>query len=102
MNRFALAALALVVAPAAVSAQVGGYYVAVPAAAPTKPSLMTHATFWSLKNGTYVAARAAERDTVLCELVARNVGTLVQLYRRAATPMTPMRSPSATQRRNDA
>ena len=76
MNRFALAALALLAIPAAASAQVGGYYVAVPATAPTKPGLMTHATYWSLKNGTYVAPRASERDTVLCELVVRTVGPL--------------------------
>ena len=76
MNRFALAALALLTLPVGATAQVGGYYVAVPAATPTKPGLMTHATYWSLKNGAYVAARASERDTVLCELVARSVGTL--------------------------
>ena len=76
MNRLALATLALLAIPAAATAQVGGYYVAVPAAPPTKPSLMTHDTSWSLKNGAYVAQRAPERDTVLCELVARNVGTL--------------------------
>ena len=76
MNRFALAALGLLALPAAAGAQVGGYYVAVPAAVPTKASVMTHATSWSLKNGAYVAQRAPERDAVLCELVARNVGTL--------------------------
>ncbi len=76
MIRLALAALALVALPTAASAQVGGYYVAVPAAAPTKTGLMTHATYWSLKNGAYVAPRASERDSVLCELVVRNVGTL--------------------------
>ncbi len=76
MNRLALAALALLAVPVAASAQVGGYYVAVPAAKPTKAGLMTHATYWSLKDGAYVAPRASERDTVLCQLVARNVGTL--------------------------
>lgn len=76
MNRFALAALALLALPAAATAQVDGYYVAVPSTVPTKPGLMTHATYWSLKNGAYVAQRASERDTVMCELVARNVGTL--------------------------
>ena len=69
----ALAACAL---PVAAGAQVGGYYVAVPAAKPSKTVLMTHATAWTLHDGAYVAPRAPERDTVLCELVARNVGAL--------------------------
>ena len=53
-----------------------GYYVAVPAAQPVKPALMTRATPWSLKGNAYVAARAPERDAVLCQLVAHNAGQL--------------------------
>ncbi len=37
---------------------------------------MTHATYWSLRNGAHVAPRAAERDMVLCQLVVRSVGSL--------------------------
>ena len=54
----------------------GGYYVAVPAAAPAKPSMMINATPWRLQGNAYVAARAPERDAVLCDLVARNTGAL--------------------------
>ncbi len=68
-------AAALCVATAA-TAQPAGYYVAVPAAPATKPQLMTRATPWHLDGGAYVAARAPERDVVLCQLVARDVGQL--------------------------
>ena len=54
----------------------GGYYVAVPAAPPAKPTLMTRATPWSLQGDAYIAARAPERDAVLCQLVARSAGQL--------------------------
>ena len=57
-------------------AQVGGYYVATPAAAPARTTLMTNATPWQRQGNAYVAARAPERDTVLCDLVARNAGAL--------------------------
>ncbi|VVS98512.1 conserved exported hypothetical protein [Sphingomonas sp. EC-HK361] len=53
-----------------------GYYVAVPAAAPTKASLITRSTPWSLHDGSYVANKAPERDGVLCELVVKSVGKL--------------------------
>lgn len=84
MRRFghvlALAAATLVgstlIAGTAHAQATGGYYVAVPAAQPVKPLLMTRATPWSLKGNAYVAARAPERDAVLCQLVARNAGQL--------------------------
>ena len=53
-----------------------GYYVAVPTTQPTHAALMTRATPWSLRGNAYVAARAPERDQVLCELVAKNTGAL--------------------------
>lgn len=60
----------------AAHAQSAGYYVAVPAAQPTRTSMMTRETPWALKGNAYVAARAPERDTVLCDAVARNTGAL--------------------------
>ena len=57
-------------------AQTSGYYVAVPAAQPAKTTLITSTTPWSLRGNAYVAARAPERDAVLCEMVARNTGQL--------------------------
>lgn len=53
-----------------------GYYVAVPAAQPAKSTLMTRETPWSLRGNAYVAARAPERDTVLCQLVVKKTGAL--------------------------
>ena len=75
----ALAAAALVgtgLVATTAHAQSGAYYVAVPAAQPSRPELMTRATPWTLRGTAYVAARAPERDAVLCDLVARNTGAL--------------------------
>lgn len=60
----------------AAHAQTGAYYVAVPAQQPTRAELMTRETPWSLHNGSYVAARAPERDATLCAAVARSAGQL--------------------------
>ena len=57
-------------------AQTGGYYVAVPAQAPTHASLVTRETPWTLQGSAYVAARAPERDATLCDAVARSTGAL--------------------------
>jgi hypothetical protein len=54
----------------------GGYYVAQPAAQPAKTRLMTRSTPWSLQGDRYVAARAPERDGVLCKLVVKQAGAL--------------------------
>lgn len=67
---------AALLAAAGVQAQSPAYYVATPAATPGKDRLMTRATPWRLQNGAFVAARAPERDQVLCQLVARDVGGL--------------------------
>lgn len=53
-----------------------GYYVATPVAAPAKPRLMTRMTPWTLRGPAYVAAKSPERPGILCELVAREAGTL--------------------------
>ena len=53
-----------------------GYYVAVPAVQPAKPTLVTRNTAWSLQGGAFVAAQAPERHQVLCQLVADRVGGL--------------------------
>ena len=70
-----LIAAAIVLSPATAAAQ-AGYYVAVPAAAPTKPALMTRSTPWRLAGNAYVAPRAPDRDLVVCQLVAREAGRL--------------------------
>ena len=57
-------------------AQAGGYYVATPVTAPAKTTLVTNSTPWQRQGNAYVAARAPERDAVLCDLVARNTGAL--------------------------
>lgn len=73
----ALGASAVLLGATASHAQApGAYYVAAPAAAPSKTSLITRSTAWSLRDGVYVANKAPERDGVLCELVAKNVGKL--------------------------
>lgn len=80
INLFSLAAAVLVGSAAIATtadAQVpGGYYVAVPAAQPSRASVMTRATPWRLQGTAYVAAKAPERDTVLCDAMARQAGQL--------------------------
>jgi uncharacterized low-complexity protein len=74
----AAAAATLALAPAAGYAQdvARGYYAATPASAPAKNSLVTRSTIWKCGEGVCVAAKANARDTIVCELVAREVGTL--------------------------
>lgn len=73
----AIVASAAILAAAGVQAQpTGAYYVATPATQPAKARLITRSTAWQLKDGAFVAARAAERDTILCQLLARDVGGL--------------------------
>jgi len=82
MNRFyavaAAAAATLALTPAAGYAQgaARGYYAATPAAAPSKTSMVTRSTIWKCGDGVCVAAKANARDNIMCELVAREVGTL--------------------------
>ena len=72
----AAASVALVAVAAPAPAQGPAHYVAVPAAEAAKASVITRSTPWRLANGAYVADRAPERDLVLCQLLARDVGQL--------------------------
>jgi uncharacterized low-complexity protein len=81
MTRFqavaAAAAAMLALAPTASFAQGGrSYYSATPASAPARNSLVTRATVWKCGEGVCLAPKANARDTIMCELVAREVGTL--------------------------
>lgn len=81
MNRFltvaAAAAATLALAPVPGIAQTArGYYAATPVEAPSKASLVTRSTVWKCGEGVCTAAKATSRDTIMCELVAREVGTL--------------------------
>jgi hypothetical protein len=69
-------ASAALLAAAGVSAQPNGAYVATPAAAPTKPVLMTRDTAWQVRDGAYVASNAPMREMAACQLVARSAGAL--------------------------
>ena len=71
-----IASAALLAASGAPAQTVRGYYVATPAAQSAKTQLMTHATPWRLQGASFVAAQAPERDLVLCQLVAKDVGQL--------------------------
>lgn len=71
-----VASAALLAAAGAQAQPSGAYYVATPAAKIEKTHLITRSTPWSQQNGAFVAAKAPERDTVLCQLVARDVGGL--------------------------
>lgn len=80
-RQFVTLAAALVVGGTLVGAttahaQAPGYYVAVPAAAPAKQTLVTRETLWKLHGDRYVAARAPEREAFLCSAVVRNAGAL--------------------------
>lgn len=82
MTRFltvaAAAAATLALTPAAGFAQTPrGYYVATPATAPAKDSLITRTTLWHCDGGVCTASKAASaRDAIMCELVVQQLGTL--------------------------
>jgi hypothetical protein len=71
-----VASAALLAAAGAPAQVVRSYYVATPAAAPAKDRLLTHSTPWRLQGASFVAPQAPERDLVLCQLVAKDVGQL--------------------------
>ena len=71
-----IASAALLAATGAPAQTVSGYYVATPAVATAKTQLMTRATPWRLQGASFVAAQAPEREMVLCQLVAKDVGQL--------------------------
>ena len=82
MTRFSQIATALVgtvmlLSPIAGQAQApAGYYTAVPVAKPTKTSLITHSTVWKWQDTAFVANKAPERETIVCELIVQRVGAL--------------------------
>ena len=53
-----------------------GYYVAVPVQQPTKATLITRETLWTLRSNAYVASRAPDRDALTCDALARSTGAL--------------------------
>jgi hypothetical protein len=57
-------------------AQSGGYYVATPVGDVATTSFITRSALWKCAGGVCSAPKVAERDAVLCEVVARRVGTL--------------------------
>jgi uncharacterized low-complexity protein len=81
----AAAALLALGSAAGVAQSPRGYYAATPAAAPSKTSLVTRSTVWKCGEGVCTAAaKANARDTIVCELVAREVGAL-SAFRAGAT-----------------
>jgi len=83
MTRFSQIAAALVgsvmlLSPIAGQAQApaGGYYTAIPVAKPTKTSLITHSTVWKWNDSAFVANKAPERGSIVCELIVQRVGAL--------------------------
>lgn len=71
----AAASLALLGSVPAV-AQGGGYYVATPKGEVARTSFITRSALWKCADGVCAAGKVAERDAVLCEVVARKVGAL--------------------------
>lgn len=56
--------------------ETAGYYSATPVEAPAKTSLITRDTVWKFQDGTFNAAKAPERELILCQLVAQRIGKL--------------------------
>ena len=55
---------------------VGGYYSATPVTAPTKASVITAGTLWKCADGVCAAGKSTQRDPIMCQMVAKRVGTL--------------------------
>ncbi len=91
MTRFltvaAAAAATLALTPATGFAQnVHGYYSATPATAAAKDSFITRTTIWHCGGGTCTAGKAASsRDSIMCELVAQQLGTLTSFTANGTT-----------------
>lgn len=67
---------AALLAAVGVNAQSTASYVATPAAAPSKTTLVTRDTAWNLQDGAYVTVNAPMREMAACQLVARSAGQL--------------------------
>lgn len=74
-NPAALMSVALLLSPAGATAQASGFS-AVPTAMPAKPNVMTRATLWKCAGDTCTTPKSDERAAVLCQLAAREMGTL--------------------------
>lgn len=68
------------------AAQSAGYYAATPAAQPTKTSFLTRETMWKWRDGAFVANKSADRDIIVCSLVAQRAGKLTS-FAVAGTPV---------------
>ncbi len=75
LTSLAAASLSLVGAAPAL-AQATGYYTATPKADVVRDKFITRSTLWKCAGGVCAASKSAERDAVLCEVVARKVGGL--------------------------
>ncbi|WP_097062191.1 CC_3452 family protein [Sphingomonas guangdongensis] len=74
---------ALLLLPAGAAAQASGYS-AVPIAMPAKANVMTRATLWKCAGDTCTTPQSDERDAVLCQLAAREMGILTAFTARGA------------------
>lgn len=72
----AAAAATLSLTPAIGATQTARYYSATPVAAPAPGTLVTRTTVWRCTDGVCTAPRSNSRDTIMCELVVREVGEL--------------------------
>ncbi len=52
------------------------YYTATPAVAPTEASFVTRSVVWKCDGATCAAPKAGNRDQVMCELAAKEMGQL--------------------------
>jgi uncharacterized protein with FMN-binding domain len=82
----ALAASTVVIGATASHAQGTSYYTATPAAEPTKTSFLTRETMWKWRDGAFVANKSADRDIIVCSLVAQRAGKLTS-FAVAGTPV---------------
>lgn len=82
MTRFLSVAAALATSVMLLSATAGhaqpggGYYSATPVAAPSKTSVITSGTLWKCVDGVCGAKKSTQRDPIMCQMVAKRVGTL--------------------------
>lgn len=73
----ALASSVMLLSASAGHAQTAGsYYSATPTTAPTKASVITSGTLWKCADGVCGAKKSTQRDPIMCQMVAKRVGTL--------------------------
>lgn len=72
----ALAVSLTLLGTTAANAQDAGYYAATPVTKPTKASFIARDTIWTWRDTAFTARRGSDRDTIQCELVARQAGKL--------------------------